>query len=348
MSEKVRKKKSAVTTIGFLFYSINNTLTKAFDARAVFSPYEMSQSAAAEMVCPGPFSNHLCIPFVALISGTSLASWPYFSVHAPVFEWEKNEPLSFFDQYQPPWLRLYDGFGSDATFNDPGDPPGFKIYGGLPTTVTQKSGRGTEVFSQGWPGQATDTVCGWGSSESHTRLVRKELYRIIERYHVMTLDDAGCGDLAWISMVNLDGIDYLGYDAHERSTWPELRRQGYRLETADITASDLRPADLLICRDVFIHLPNDMILPALERFRRSAKLLLATSYTSNSDVEGGEFSNFERMKEPSLTHAKLDMTLPPFGLGKPLEYISEESPNKYLGLWDMRHLLPNYTQSTSC
>lgn len=194
---------------------------------------------------------------------------------------------------------------------------------------------GLEVFSRGWPDQAPDTVCGWGSSEPHTQLVRKGLSTIIEAHRVTTLNDAGCGDLAWMSTLDLSGVDYIGYDVHERATWPELRRLGYRLEVVDITADELRPADLLICRDVFIHLPNDMILPALERFRRSARLLLTTSYTSDPTLERGEFSNFERMGEPSLRHAKLDLALPPFGLGQPLERIPENSPNKYLGLWDM-------------
>jgi hypothetical protein len=194
---------------------------------------------------------------------------------------------------------------------------------------------GLEVFSQGWPGQAPDTVCGWGSSEPHTQLVRKGLATILENYDVRTFNDAGCGDLAWMSTMDLGGIDYVGYDAHERGTWPELRRRGYHLEVADITADELRPADLLICRDVFIHLPTAVIRAALERFRRSCRFLLTTSYTSDPSVDGGEFSNFSRIAEPSLRHAKLDLTLPPFDLGQPIERIAEDAPNKYLGLWDL-------------
>jgi hypothetical protein len=194
---------------------------------------------------------------------------------------------------------------------------------------------GLDVFSRGWPDQASDTVCGWGSSEPHTQLVRKGLLTIIETYDVKTLNDAGCGDLAWMSTMDLDGVDYIGYDVHERSTWPELRRRGYRLEVVDITATVLRPADLLVCRDVFIHLPNDMVLPALERFRGSCRYLLTTSYTSDPTLEQGAFSNSERIAEPSLRHAKLDLSQPPFGLGQPLDLIPEYSPNKYLGLWDL-------------
>lgn len=203
-----------------------------------------------------------------------------------------------------------------------------------------ESSHGTEIFLRGWPDQALDTVCGWGSSEQHTRRVRKEFAEILNTYQVETLNDAGCGDLAWMSTVDLRGVDYVGYDIYERANWAELRQRGYQLDILDITANQSRPADLLICRDVFIHLPNDMILPALERFRRSASLLLTTSYTADSSTSQKKFSNFQRMKEPSLHHAKLDLTLPPFNLGPPLVRIPEDSPNKYLGLWDMTRL-PN-------
>jgi hypothetical protein len=203
-----------------------------------------------------------------------------------------------------------------------------------------ESSHSTEIFLRGWPDQALDTVCGWGSSKQHTRRVRKEFAEILNTYQVETLNDAGCGDLAWMSTINLRGIDYVGYDLYERANWAELRQRGYQLDILDITANESRLADLLICRDVFIHLPNDMILPALERFRRSASLLLTTSYTSDSSTTQKKFSNFQRMKEPSLRHAKLDLTLPPFNLGQPLVRIPEDSPNKYLGLWDMTRL-PN-------
>jgi hypothetical protein len=237
--------------------------------------------------------------------------------------------------------------GLSSSWDQTSRPDGWKCYS--PNSQSQNNhspaivnsgepSHSTEIFLQGWPDQALDTVCGWGSSEQHTRRVRKEFAEILNTYQVETLNDAGCGDLAWMSMIDLRGVDYVGYDMYERANWAELRQSGYQLDILDITANESRPADLLICRDVFIHLPNDMILPALERFRRSASLLLTTSNTSDSNTSQGEFSNFQRMNEPSLRHAKLDLTLPPFSLGRPLVRIPEDSPNKYLGLWDMTRL----------
>lgn len=276
---------------------------------------------------------------------------------------------SFYPQVQPqevlslgrakPVILDSQMFGTSSSWDPPSQPEGWKYF--IPDSQTQykdsavsfeknrhdvspaqnlrygKEMHSTEIFSHGWPGQAPDTACGWGSSEQHTRLVRTKFAEILKAYHVETLNDAGCGDLAWMSMINLEGIDYVGYDIYERATWADLRQRGYRLDVLDIAANESRPADLVICRDVFIHLPNDMILSTLERFRRSASWLLTTSYTSDPSESEGEFSNFKRMNEPSLRHRKLDLTLAPFNLGQPLVHIPEDWPNKYLGLWDIRH-----------
>jgi len=192
-----------------------------------------------------------------------------------------------------------------------------------------------DVFSAGWPDQAPDTVCGWGSSEPHTQLVRKGLNTIIGNYGITTISDAGCGDLAWMSTMDLSGVEYTGYDVHERDTWPELRERGWELQIVDITTDRLRASDLVVCRDVFIHLPNAMIMLALQQFRRTGRYLLSTSYISDPTFERGAFTNETRIDTPSLYHAKLDLSLAPFGLGEPLERIPENAPNKYLGLWDL-------------
>ncbi|KAJ5701292.1 hypothetical protein N7488_008840 [Penicillium malachiteum] len=220
--------------------------------------------------------------------------------------------------------------------------PSNREFFGLSETPTvsfrDKQLHDTGIFEWGWPDQANDTVCGWGSSEQHTREVRSKLTKVLGDYHVRTVNDAGCGDLAWISMIDIGDVDYVGYDLYERTTWPELRKRGVKLNVLDITTQDTRPTDLLICRDVMIHLPNDLVLDTLKRFRRSALLLLATSYTSDQNPHGGEFSNLKRMDRPSLRHKKLDLTLPPFNLGQPLIRIREDFPGKYLGLWNLSQL----------
>lgn len=177
-----------------------------------------------------------------------------------------------------------------------------------------------DIFKDGW--KSDNTVCGWGSQIEHTESIRISLPGIIEAYDIETINDAGCGDFWWMRDVDLSAIDYMGYDIHDR-------RNGYDFpfNKLDIVKEDMRSCDLIICRDVFIHLPNDMVLEALERFKRVGKYLLTTSYDC--------FNNNNRMTNPELKHNKINLCFEPFNLGPRLDLIKEKSEGKYSVLWKL-------------
>ena len=50
----------------------------------------------------------------------------------------------------------------------------------------------------------------------------------------------------------------------------------------DLVNDELPKVDLIFCRDCLFHLPNDMILKALENIYKSkSKYLLTTTFTDN-------------------------------------------------------------------
>ena len=178
------------------------------------------------------------------------------------------------------------------------------------------------IFQEGWT--ASGTVCGWGSEIEHTKNIRDELPEVIKSYNIKTINDAGCGDLSWISTINLSEVDYLGYDLVPRELWDKQ----LKCQKLDITEETMRQADLILCRDVFIHLPNDLIIKSIEKFRQSSKYLFSTTFM--------EASNGGRISEPSITYSKLDLTEPPFSLGDPLLCIGEDYENKFSCLWRIK------------
>jgi hypothetical protein len=177
-----------------------------------------------------------------------------------------------------------------------------------------------DVFKDGW--ESENTVCGWGSQMEHTKQIRSSLPLILDLFDINTVNDAGCGDFWWMRNTDLSAVDYMGYDIHDR-------RNGYDFPFTklDIVKEDMRPCDLIICRDVFIHLPNDMVLEALERFRRVGKYLLSTTYKIKD--------NSDRMEVPELKHSKINLCKEPFSLGAPREMIKEKSKGKYSLLWKL-------------
>ena len=212
-----------------------------------------------------------------------------------------------------------------------------------------------KAFEAGWPGN--ETVCGWGSTVENTRDICRDLPNLIKGFGIKSMNDAGCGDLNWIRHIDFHslGVKYVGYDLYERESWKELRQiydgtkfgcsnpkhdstfcRVWDLRIADITTTVLPPADLVMCRDVMIHLPNYEVMNVIENLRKSHSYLLATSFTSPGDNDADySFCNEERIREVSMKHSKLDLRLPPFNLGQPIAVTVENYPYKTTSLWNL-------------
>lgn len=176
-------------------------------------------------------------------------------------------------------------------------------------------------------GLSGGTACGAGSTLGATLSIREALPLLLERHNVRLLNDAGCGDQvwleAWTERFKTSGIDYLGYDVRPVGEQPLPYAQ------LEIVHEAMREADLILCKDVFIHLRNETVTKALDLFRGSAPLLLSTTYPGVNNAARGHMRSF----------APLDLSSPPFGLGKALETIEVPAfggPQKQLALWRIR------------
>jgi hypothetical protein len=121
---------------------------------------------------------------------------------------------------------------------------------------------------------------------------------VLERYPIGPVNDAGCGDKGWIPSIE----DCENYDL----------RYGF-----DITLDKMRPCDLIICRDVMIHMRAELVLEALKLF--NSKYLLATTSDMNRNIYTD--SAYDR---------DADLSAEPFNLSE-IERFPDG--NKYLGLY---------------
>ena len=185
-----------------------------------------------------------------------------------------------------------------------------------------------QIFRNGWE-SSNETPCGYGSELDYTEGLRKKLPGLIKElvYHEMLpkdetifINDAGCGDKNWISHVDFpDYVDYMGYDLFCRD--PSIVQ-------LDITSEVMRESHLILCRDVFIHLPNMLICKALNLFRQTSKLLLSTTFAN--------INNYDRQNEVTMFHQKLNLDEGPFFLGPAMGYLPEPYVGKFLGLWKLQ------------
>lgn len=177
-----------------------------------------------------------------------------------------------------------------------------------------------------------ESPSGGGSSLPATESVRVGLPALLRRHAVQSLLDAPCGDFSWMQEVVPAVKQYVGVDIV-----PDLiarntalyRRAGVSFVCADIVADSLPAADLILCRDCFIHLSTRLIRKALINFRSTgAPFLLLTHDVSASeyhDIAVGSFRPINFMK-------------PPFSFPLPLDQITEGAEGRQLCLWDLQTL----------
>lgn len=178
-----------------------------------------------------------------------------------------------------------------------------------------------------------ESVSGRSSTLSATEALRRELPELLRRLGAESLLDAPCGDFNWMRHVDLGGIAYTGADVV-----PELVEANRRLHGGpqksflhlDVTKNDLPKTDVILCRDLFIHLSFAHAHAAIANFKRSgSQYLLVTTHLSvrgNRDASTGGWR-------------WLNLRLAPFHFPAPLESITENlESGKCLALWRLGEL----------
>ena len=180
-----------------------------------------------------------------------------------------------------------------------------------------------------------ETSCGPGSTLEACSLIIQRLPVWIRSLKTKSILDLGCGDFHWLKEIDLVGIEYDGYDivqaAVERAKKHETKWR--RFHHADILSVKLPKADLVICKDVLIHLPDDDVRGALQSIRAAgSRLLAATTYPG--------WPNLFRVGMKAGEFAPIDLEQEPFSLGTPVDMIEvprkETNPRKYLALWNLK------------
>lgn len=130
-------------------------------------------------------------------------------------------------------------------------------------------------------------VSGGGSTIIKTKKIVAELPALFEKYNISSVLDLPCGDFIWMKEVDLSGIDYIGGDIVQKIV--DINNEKYsnkfvKFTPLNVVNDPLPEADLILCRDCFVHLSLEQIGQSLENIRKSQiKYLLVTSFTQRSE-----------------------------------------------------------------
>jgi len=190
--------------------------------------------------------------------------------------------------------------------------------------------------------QTPESWCGEGSFVANTGEVREFLEDVLRRRRILTMADIACGDWNWMRRVNLGDTLYTGFDIDPK--FIEANRLSFRsyvFEVADALTMVMPSVDLLLCRDLMIHMSNDDIVRLLGRMRRSgSRYLMATSYDYLDHNEDFTEAQKSRPYSHERRHSrKINLQLPPFDLPAPVEFVREnDTPacqRRIVGLWEL-------------
>ena len=178
----------------------------------------------------------------------------------------------------------------------------------------------------------TESVSGPGSNVINTKVIRKELPKLVSELGVKSLLDIPCGDFNWLKEVNLDIDMYTGVDIVEELV--DLNNKNYGNERRkfvklDMTKDPLPTADLILCRDCWVHFSLADIFKSIKNIKNSNSKYLLTTTDPKLD---------ENVETYTGDWRAINLQIAPFNFPQPIKIINEECPeewcyDKHLGLW---------------
>ncbi len=154
-----------------------------------------------------------------------------------------------------------------------------------------------------------ESKSGPGSNFEQTAEIMIKIPELVKKYNITNVLDLPCGDFYWMSKVDLADIEYLGGDIVPeiiKSNKAKFTKNNISFKVINIINESLPKVDMIICRDLFVHLKNDQILMAIKNIKNSgSKYLLTTSYkTLNHNIDINEIGAWR----------PLNLEIPPFNM----------------------------------
>ena len=178
---------------------------------------------------------------------------------------------------------------------------------------------------------------GSGSTLAATERLREILPNIIAENNIESVLDIPCGDMNWMNHLDLP-VSYIGADIVPDIVKRNQQLHGNHLrsfQVLDVVQDQLPRADLVICRDLFLHLRLKEISESLRNIKASgATWLLASTYTTITENSEGVTGSWRFV----------NLQIAPFHFPAPQRMIHEEDRSearrspKSAGLWKLSDL----------
>ncbi len=173
-----------------------------------------------------------------------------------------------------------------------------------------------------------ESLCGVGSTERNTRTASRWIMETVQSLRFRSVGDIPCGDINWIR--HLDLPNYHGYDVLATALdMARMIRPDWHFSNHNAITDPPRRHDLLICRDLLVHLTLEHASRVIANLRASGSTwLMATTFPVAVNEELAE-SHFGWGWRP------LNLSIEPFNL-RAVDSVDEDEGNgKSLALYKL-------------
>jgi SAM-dependent methyltransferase len=124
---------------------------------------------------------------------------------------------------------------------------------------------------------------------------------------IKTILDIGCGDWQYMQAVDLQGCKYIGIDCVQSVVDADTAKFGnenVEFRCGDILECEFPPADMVIIKDVVIHLTNAQIFKLWERVKGYKHVIFVFDDKASNpaaykdEIETGDFRSLDLHAEP--------------------------------------------------
>ena len=178
---------------------------------------------------------------------------------------------------------------------------------------------------------------GPGSTLQAAKNAITTMEQLIREFEIELLIDAPCGDMTWMSSVDLQGTEYVGIDVVQSVIDSNVKKHPsltfMALDVADESSVDqLRSVvrgrrTLILCRHLLFHLPvRDGRAVLRHLFQSSASYLLTSTYVRADDFDSSYIlANGHRT----------NLLRRPYCARDPSRLYLDAHADQYLGLWEL-------------
>lgn len=180
---------------------------------------------------------------------------------------------------------------------------------------------------------------GQGSGISSTKNISKELPVFLKEFNIASILDIPCGDLYWMSKIDLNGAKYVGADIVPEIIKKNLTKsysENKDFMILNLIEDDLPLSSLIFVRDCLVHLENHQITKAIENVIKSNSIYFASTTYPLLKKNANSFEK-DRWRP-------INLTLPPFSLPAPIKYLDDSCSHipadldKKIGIWKIDEL----------